>query len=251
MGHIGNKLNALRLFGSLLRCRGSELRQADLAIKSIRGGFVEYECPICGYKGGFGAYAHFPIFNSRCFQCQSVQRHRLLYLTHLRANLFGPEDRVLHFAPEQAVTSFVSPLVRSYETADLAMKGVDHHVDIENLSFGEASYDVVICSHVLEHVNDIKALDQIRRILSPQGRAIIMVPIAEGCEKTFEDATFTSEDDRVRHYRQNDHVRLYGRDFRQRVQESGLNLEEHTAFGHEVGRYGLEAGEKIFICRPS
>lgn len=250
MGHIKNKLKALRLFGSLLRYRGSDLRHADHAIKAIRGGTIEYECPICGYKGGFGAYADFPVFNSRCFGCQSVQRHRLLYLTHQRANLFRPEDRVLHFAPEPAVTGFVRPLVRSYESADLSMKGVDHYVDIEDLAFREASYDIVICSHVLEHVNDIKALGQIRRILSPEGRAVFMVPIAEGCESTHEDASFTSEQDRVRHFGQNNHVRRYGRDFRQRVGDAGFSIEEHTACGYEVGRYGLEAGEKVFICRP-
>lgn len=251
MKNISKKRWAFSIFRQLLRAQKGHLHYSELAVQSLMHGFEKYECPICGHVGGLGAYGYFPIFNSRCMKCNSVQRNRLLYLVHSRYGLFRPGDRVLHFAPEPAVTTFVASSVKSYETADLGMEGVDHFVDIENLPFESGSYDVVLCSHVLEHVNDIKALAEIRRVLTDDGRAILMVPIAEGCEKTFEDKEITSEEDRTKYFGQKDHIRLYGRDFRDRVKSAGFDITEYTACGDDAGRYGLIAGEKVFVCTPA
>lgn len=249
MGKNSKKRQAFRIFLQLLRAKRFNLRYSEMAVQSLIHGLEEYQCPICGHVGGLGAYGHFPIFNSRCIQCNSVQRHRLLYLVHSRIGLFHPDDTVLHFAPEPAVTQFVAPYVKSYATADIAMEGVNHIVDIEKLPFESGSYSVVLCSHVLEHVDDIKALAEIRRVLTADGRAILMVPIAEGCEKTYENSEISSPQDRTKYFGQDDHVRLYGRDFRDRVKSVGFDITEYTAFGEDVGRYGLIAGEKVFLCR--
>ena len=92
---------------------------------------------------------------------------------------------MLHFAPEPFFRKIFSSRFGRYETADLCMKGVDYQVDLQNLPFKDATYDFVFASHVLEHVpNDTKAIQEIRRILRPNGLAILPVPVI--CEKTVE-----------------------------------------------------------------
>lgn len=76
-----------------------------------------------------------------------------------------------------------------------------------------------------------------------------MVPIIEGCENTYEDELITNDHDRWIHFGQGDHVRVYGRDFAQRLADAGFQFQIHTAFGREAVKYGLFMGEKIFLCR--
>jgi len=141
-----------------------------------------FECPICGY------YGPFEDFNpptglrkyAKCPQCGSLERHRLQYLvaSSVLAGLPTLQMTMLHFAPEAFLRDFFSKQFRKYETADLYMGDVDHKVDLQRLPFAESSYDFVFASHVLEHIpNDRKAIQEIRRILKPNGLAMLPVPI--------------------------------------------------------------------------
>jgi SAM-dependent methyltransferase len=86
--------------------------------------------------------------------------------------------KMLHFAPEPFFREFFSQRFGQYETADLRLKGVDHNVDLQHLPFGDETYDFIFASHVLEHIpDDQKAISEIRRILKPNGIAILPVPI--------------------------------------------------------------------------
>lgn len=92
---------------------------------------------------------------------------------------------MLHFAPEPFFREFFSKRFGQYESADLSLKGVDHNVDIQQLPFDDETYDFVFASHVLEHIpDDEKAISEIRRILKPNGMAILPVPVI--AEKTIE-----------------------------------------------------------------
>jgi hypothetical protein len=102
---------------------------------------------------------------------------------------------------------------------------------------------------VLEHLDDRKALREIRRILADDGLAILTVPLIEGWDRTYEDPAITDPGARELHFGQDDHVRYYGKDFRDRLREAGLVFEEVTAQPADVLRYGLLRGEKVFICR--
>ena len=155
----------------------------------------------------------------------------------------------VHFAPE-AVGRFVASLVGEYITADIQPGRADRVLDIEHIDMPDATCDVFFCSHVLEHVDDAKALREIRRILRPGGVALLMIPIVEGWETSFEDASVVGEREREMLFGQSDHVRMYGRDFRGRVAQAGFGLEEFTAVEPHVRTYGLFRGEKVFIARP-
>jgi SAM-dependent methyltransferase len=121
---------------------------------------------------------------------------------------------------------------------------------MEEIELPEDSFDCVICNHVLEHVDDRKATREIHRILSENGLLIASVPIIEGWETTYENPAISSAAERTLHFGQFDHVRFYGRDFRDRVCEAGFVLEEEfTAGGEDSVKHGLIRGEKIFIFR--
>jgi SAM-dependent methyltransferase len=205
-------------------------------------------CNICGHKGLFDPFGWPMRIDARCPACGSLERHRLLkmWVDESRSALEG--KAVLHFAPEPAVTGFVRPIAGSYLTADLSGVGVNHALNIESMEWPSASLNAVICSHVLEHVDDRKALAEIWRVLTSSGIAILLVPLIEGWEATFEDPAIITPEARARYYGQSDHVRMFGSDFRQRVRAAGFTLDEFTAVEPFVSRHGLLHGEKVFIA---
>ena len=211
----------------------------------------EAECPCCGYKGNFNPAAGTPPRpNAICPQCRSFERHRLMALALQRGFVSFAGKDVLHFAPEPAVkamTDTQSP--KSRVTADLEPGIADRVLNIEQLDLEDESLDIIICSHVLEHVDDRKALGEMKRVLRPGGQAVIMIPIVEGWDTSYENAEITSEEDRHIHFGQFDHVRYYGgADFRKRVKDAGFQLSEFTADGAECVRYGLVRGERVFLA---
>ena len=142
-----------------------------------------FRCPICNYQGVF--FEMLGRQNAACPKCGLLERHRLQWLVIdvLSRKMDFSSMKMLHFAPEVSLSTRFRRLFRSYETADLDGKDVDHAVDLTNLPFENASYDWVYVSHVLEHVReDRAALANIRRILKPGGIAILPVPIFAGTE---------------------------------------------------------------------
>jgi ubiquinone/menaquinone biosynthesis C-methylase UbiE len=122
-------------------------------------------------------------------------------------------------------------------------------LDIEAMALADQSQNCIVCSHVLEHVDDKKALAEIYRVLSPGGVALIMLPVIEGWATTYENPKVRTPEERMRHYGQADHVRYYGADVRGRIRAAGFQLEEFTAEGEDVLTYALQRGEKLFIAR--
>lgn len=149
----------------------------------------KFECPLCGYGGPFADFTSPAGFRRHavCPRCGAFERHRLQYLVmeDVLKDKRVVEMRTLHFAPEKFLRSIFSRQFVKYETADLLMEGVDHKVDIQNLPFKNETYDFIFASHVLEHIrDDEKAVREIRRVLKPNGFAILPVPIV--CTKTIE-----------------------------------------------------------------
>lgn len=125
--------------------------------------------------------------HAKCPKCGALERHRIQYLVVMNVlkSLNVSKKKMLHFAPEAFFIPIFSKQFGKYETADISMKGVDHNVDLQDLPFDDVSYDFVFASHVLEHIhNDNKAIEEIRRVLKPNGMAILSVPLI--CEKTIE-----------------------------------------------------------------
>jgi predicted SAM-dependent methyltransferase len=142
-----------------------------------------FSCPICNYYGPF--LSIFPETgmrrNAQCPKCSALERHRLQYL--VLSELFEKNNTgkmsLLHFAPEEFFKTMFRNRFNNYITADLYAKNVDRKEDITCLSFSDNSFDFIFASHVLEHIkNDLLALSEIKRVLKPDGIAILPVPIA-------------------------------------------------------------------------
>jgi SAM-dependent methyltransferase len=207
------------------------------------------DCPVCGYHGRFLSFGSPPRFDARCPSCGVLERQRFFVIEAERHGWLAGA-RVLHFAPEPSLSDWVRNHGRTsaYVTADL-FQPADLKLNIEALDLADGSQDVILCSHVLEHVDDHKALREMHRVLRPGGIAMVMVPIVEGWDETYENAAITTPEQRALHFNQRDHVRFFGRDLRTRIRAAGFDLQEVTAHEPDVSRYSLSRGEKIFVCR--
>jgi len=231
----------------LLKGKLGQLRYAARVLRSL-GGIHPRHCPCCGYAGKFRAFGFPPRFDAECPACGALERHRLFVLVTGDADLVTGHKDVLHIAPERPLRGFLRARARTYVTADLAAADVDRQENIEALTIADAQFDVVVCSHVLEHVDDARALGELRRVLRDRGIVICMVPIIEGWDATYEDASVRSPATRDLHFGQHDHVRFYGQDFRARLGAAGFRVDEFTATGPLCVKYGLLRGEKVFVC---
>lgn len=165
--------------------------------------------------------------NALCPGTLSLERHRLLWLYLERKTTFLTDSiRVLHLAPEQVFyKKFKSFLHWDYTTTDLYSPLADVKADICALPFKNDSYDLILCNHVLEHIpNDIKAMEELYRVLKPGGTAILQVPLEENRKETFEDDTIIDPKERTRIFGQYDHVRIYGQDYYKRLKKVGFEV---------------------------
>lgn len=212
----------------------------------------QYYCPLCETSLKKFLALHRP-YHRWCPVCRSLQRPRLgwLFLNSPAIEIQQQPRRMLHIAPEPALAARLARLPNlDYLSADLYDPKAMTRMDITDIQFPDQSFDIIYCSHVLEHVaDDRKALSEFWRVLKPGGNAILMVPILG--EFTFEDPAITDPVARERAYGQHDHVRSYGRDFAQRVAEAGFEVTLHRASSlagqGEVERMGLPPDETIFL----
>ena len=182
----------------------------------------------------------------------SLERHRLLWL-YLKneTDFFNKPIKLLHFAPEQAFYKRFKKLDNlEYTTTDLNSPLADVKADICNLPFSDNSFDVILCNHVLEHIpNDIKAMQELYRVLKPGGWGIFQIPQDLKREKTFEDDTITDKKERARIFGQYDHVRIYGKDYFDKLRSIGFTVEEvdytNMLPKQDVEKYRLAKGEII------
>ena len=244
--------NALRTLANKLLPSGLYNRllfAAYLArVAALLPGNRQQTCPICNFSGHFPAFGLPPRFNAQCPKCRSLERHRLFVLCDRELNLFNDQQSVLHFAPEPSIGGFISDRVLIYTTADIQSGRTSLKLNIESIDLPGTSFDIVIANHVLEHVDDKKALSEIFRILRPGGCFISMVPIIEGWDHTYENPAIMTPAERERHFGQQDHVRYYGRDYRDRIKNAGFKLQEFGASGEDCVRYGIIRGARVFIA---
>ena len=181
----------------------------------------------------------------------SLERHRLLwlYLTN-ETNFFTSKKKVLHMAPEQCFLSRFKKLNHEYITADIDSPIADVKADIVNLPFTDNSFDVVLCNHVLEHIqDDTKAMKELFRVMKKGGMGIFQVPQDLNRDVTFEDNSITDPKERAKIFGQYDHVRVYGRDYFDKLRSIGFKVEEvnysQKISSELLSRYRLMEGELL------
>jgi predicted SAM-dependent methyltransferase len=185
----------------------------------------------------------------------SLERHRLLWL-YLKneTDFFTTHKRVLHFAPEQAFYNRFRQMKNiDYTTTDLNSPLADVKADICNLPFEDNTYDIIFCNHVLEHIpDDTKAIQELYRVLKKGGMGIFQIPQELDRETTFEDNSITDKKERAKIFGQYDHVRVYGRDYFDKLRSIGFKVEEldytKTLTEEEITKYCLTKGELLPVC---
>ncbi|WP_299111277.1 class I SAM-dependent methyltransferase [uncultured Winogradskyella sp.] len=182
----------------------------------------------------------------------SLERHRLLWL-YLKneTHFFSEPLKVLHFAPEQCFLKRFRELKHlDYTTTDLLSPIADVKADICDLPFKDNTYDVILCNHVLEHIpNDTKAMQELYRVMKPGGYGVFQIPQDLNRATTFEDNTITDKAERTKVFGQYDHVRVYGRDYFDKLRAIGFKVEEvdYTSqlIDSDIDKYRLAKGEII------
>ncbi len=234
-----------------LRPRYHLLRAARLPGSLARRSWVR--CPCCGRVDA--RYAPFAGQQSVvCRYCGAQVRQRALAL-FVQGERLARGSRVLHLAPDRE-----SFLERWYAGADARVVRLDIEAesaqvlgDLQRLPVKDRSLDVVVCSHVLEHVpDDRRALAEIHRVLRPGGRAYVMVPLDGGRATTYVDPeAHTAEQQRESHWWEG-HLRLYGRDFADLPRAAGFEVREVRPAGGmsaaEARRVGVPPQEAVFVC---
>lgn len=218
------------------------------------GGDLVY-CPICR-----SLLTHFVDFrgrqNAQCPICRCLERHRFSALV-IEDRIPGRQvPRTLHFAPEPVVSVYLKALTtEKYVTADLFSPKVDIQCDIADTPFEDGEFDIIYCSHVLEHVpHDRVAMKELLRILRPGGVALIMVPIGKSPTDEDPEKAATPELRRL-NYGQEDHVRRYGLDIVDRLEEAGFQVDlistSDPAYKLPMAKFGLMANDYVFwATRP-
>ena len=164
-----------------------------------------------------------------------------------------PGRRLLHFAPEPLLDRvFERRPELERVTADL-YSPADLRLDISDIDLADGSFDLILCSHVLEHVpDDLAAMSELRRVLADGGLALVLVPYRAD-RPTYEDPSISSPLGRMQAFGQQDHVRVYGADLVDRLRAAGFDVEDRTAADlfeqATVERCELEAAEHLFFCR--
>ncbi len=254
---------------------GYLLRKNKLRWQGLLHRGSAYYCPICNHSfrlffdGGFdnevnrtmqviGAGRRASVI---CPGCQSTDRERLLYIFLIKNDHFIPKEaKILHIAPEPSLSAGLHKKYgKNYISGMKYHEGFyyAHQVelfDLLALPFPDRQFDLVICNHVLEHiVNESLALSEIKRVLVQGGKAILQVPWSDVLEKTYENEDITSENERIAHFGQFDHVRLYGRDYAEHLTKAGFVVEQLTTTDIGIDeqfakKISINKNEVIFIA---
>lgn len=248
----------------------SRLRQA---LKRAYYFGTKYHCALCGARTRMRkAFAYdLPVLreldvvggerreSDNCPICFSGSRHRLVFEYLRREGLPQGDTRVLNIAPERGLYNRLMKGLPGYVALDMNPRRYHyiHNVqggDVQDMSFSDGTFDLIICNHVLEHVpDDRRAMREIARVLAPGGRAILQVPISRKLEKTIEDPTLTDPKECERRFGQFNHIRLYGADYADRLAEAGLAVETIPAVDIVAPRSpnlaGVNEREMMFIAR--
>ncbi|MBP6431324.1 MAG: class I SAM-dependent methyltransferase [Ferruginibacter sp.] len=191
-----------------------------------------------------------------CYGCGITDRDRL-YILFLEQWIKKDKFyKILEFAPRQSLSNYIKNLPNvEHRTTDLFMKNVDDNLDIQNLhSYKNNNFDLVICSHVLEHVqNDKQAMSELYRILKPEGVGIVMVPLVIGNNAMIEDESITDSCLRIKYFGQADHVRLYSKKiFLERLQSVGFEVMQYNQScfdSKEWSNAGLSSSSILYVVK--
>ena len=230
----------------------------------------KYKCPFCNYSSSelriIGADSS--VLQEKqvvgggkreagCLKCGSTDRERLVWLflkSKFEEIREGVKVKLLHIAPERNLSNVLSHHKKiDYVAGDKFAKGYKYRdevvdLDLLDLPFEDNLFDILICNHVLEHIlDDAKAMNEIYRVLKKDAYAILQVPISKTSDTTFEDSSIVEPKEREKAFGQHDHVRIYGLDYTDRLENCGFKVQKKSLF-QSWPQFGLNAEEELFVA---
>lgn len=245
------------------------LKEMDLLKKFIIRNNItnksdENYCPICENFSNFKSFGITSRSNALCPHCHSLERHRLVYFIIQRryGYLLEHENiKLLHFAPEIPFYNLFKkfnnidyyPVDFNPELYEARNIHIRDKVDMENLfQYEDNMFDFIYHCHVLEHIpNDLNAMGELYRVLKNGGVCITLAPVFN-IPKTIENSEYNTPELRLKYYGQEDHLRKYGLDFKDRLESVGFNVEEIKSYDFMPSQienkfYGIRP-DRVFIC---
>lgn len=223
-------------------------------------------CNICGSEVGQWGYCgndietkYKIVGNGKrvglCPHCYSYDRGRWVYfvLKNFTSIFEGGAGKILHFAPERQIEKYLREIEKcEYYTADIEKGAADYEIDMTKMPFEDHKFDYIIANHVLEHVEDERsAISELKRCVKESGKIMLSFPVTMDVN-TFENPDLQSREDRIYYYGQEDHVRLYGRDFKERLESYGLKIEvyrpEELLMPKLIEEFRLIRNDSLLIC---
>lgn len=206
-----------------------------------------YECNVCGKK-----LKHFILLDNQdklCPYCGSLSRTRRLY--DIISNGYLTDGvSVLDFSPSRSIYRILKKNKHiNYVTTDLSGDFIaDHQYDITNMDVADATFSLILCYHILEHIEkDGLAMSELFRILKPGGVCFVQTPFKEG--DAYEDFTIVTQADRLKHFGQEDHVRIYSVDtLKNRLTKAGFEVRVQNFAEVENNEFGFSTSETVLIC---
>ena len=206
---------------------------------------------------GAGYYEH-----DVCPVCKSSYRQRSVMVYLHQSGILEKDIQVLHVAPEPSLHYvFTGRKNITYRCGDIEPEKYRYYakaqyLNLLELAFGDNTFDLIVCNHVLEHIeDDLKAMKELFRVLKPGGTAVLQVPISWKSEKTFEDPSVRNPEERLQLFGQSDHVRIYGKDYIDRLQKAGFIVElsepgkYERLYSDKFPKLMLDPRDKIFACK--
>lgn len=208
-------------------------------------------CPICE--------SHHRKFDSgSCPKCGAGERHRTVWVFLMKkTDFFTSKLNVLHFAPEHCFYKRMKKLGNlNYLSADIDSPRAMVEIDMTNIQYPDNYFDVLLSSHVLEHVeDDLKAMSELYRVQKNNGWAIHLAPIDYSRTETFEDPSIKSPEERAKAFGHFDHKRKYGTDYGKRLESVGFVVEvfkaEDFCDEKEIELMGLKNRNEIYYCKKN
>jgi len=194
--------------------------------------------------------------NAQCPNCDALERTRLLlyYLTN-ETEIFKKRIKVLHFGPEPSLYKIISKADIEYVDGDYNSAYANHVIDIMDIQFPIDYFDLIICSHVVGYVTDEdKALEELHRVLSPNGKLILMTFLNPDSTETIDHDWVNTPELRTIHYGEYECLRLHGTNYKTVLEAKGFKVNQRdyrSEMGQELiekNSLGLGFREDIFEC---
>jgi SAM-dependent methyltransferase len=206
------------------------------------------ECRLCGKK--LRKFVLLEDGEKLCPYCGSLSRTRRLWDILQTTGLLKEDISMLDFSPSRSFYRVLKKRIDvHYSSTDLSGDFIsDFQYDITNIPVEAGTYDLIICYHILEHIpEDTKAMQELHRVLKSGGTCIIQTPFREG--EIYEDPSIDNDQDRIKHFGQSDHVRIYSAaGLKDRLENTGFQVKLREFTDPEDKRFGYKSKEKVLIC---